>query len=324
MSTLFIEKSAQRYRELKARFVTEVRCWWQQSEFLPSFKYLLTTETHVYAFSIAANTLLSFFPFVLILLGVFQQWLHWNGAAEALVQILKANLPLGADVVVKGLEQLLAGRRRIQIFTVIVMLYGSSGVFLPLEVALNKVWRIAQNRSLWRNLAISFVLAFISGVIALLSIAVAGGILAVLRFLLGWLPWHIVVAVFSRIALEIITIPFLVVIYFIIYTLLPNGKVQARKVLPAAVVSGVATEILKFIYFLTLPLFSFRETYGPFAVPVTLLFWAYAGSMVLLWGAHFSAQGHRECAAPLVMEAAARASDDEVFNEDTKSANLHS
>jgi membrane protein len=289
-----IELWVHRYAEVKANLIKAVWQWWQESEFLPSFSYLLTTESHVYAFSIAANTLLSFFPFVLILLGVFERWFHWRGAADALVQILNANLPLGANVVVKGLEALLAGRRRIQIFTVIVMLYGSSGVFLPLEVALNKVWGIMHNRSLWKNLAISFVLAFLSGLIALLSITLAGGILAVLRFLLGWLPWPIVVDVCSRIALEVITVPFMVIIYFVIYTLLPNGKVRARQVIPAAVVAGIATEILKFVYFLTLPLFSFPETYGPFALPVTLLFWAYAGSMVLLWGAHFSAQGHRQ------------------------------
>jgi uncharacterized BrkB/YihY/UPF0761 family membrane protein len=29
--------------------------------------------------------------------------------------------------------------------------------------------------------------------------------------------------------------------------------------------------------------------YGPFALSVTLLFWAYAGAMILLFGAHLSA-----------------------------------
>jgi membrane protein len=82
----------------------------------------------------------------------------------------------------------------------------------------------------------------------------------------------------------------MIIIYFVIYYWLPNGKVPASRVFPAAIVAGVATEIVKFIYFLTLPLFSFPETYGPFAVPVTLLFWAYVGSLVMLWGAHFSAQ----------------------------------
>ncbi len=38
-------------------------------------------------------------------------------------------------------------------------------------------------------------------------------------------------------------------------------------------------------------MFRFREVYGPFALSVTLLFWAYAGAMILLFGAHLSAHG---------------------------------
>jgi len=78
-------------------------------------------------------------------------------------------------------------------------------------------------------------------------------------------------------------------IYFMIYYLLPNGKVPVARVLPAAIAAGILTEVGKLIYFVTLPMFRFREVYGPFALSVTLLFWAYAGSMILLFGAHLSA-----------------------------------
>ena len=36
-------------------------------------------------------------------------------------------------------------------------------------------------------------------------------------------------------------------------------------------------------------MFRFREVYGPFALSVTLLFWAYVGALILLFGAHLSA-----------------------------------
>ncbi|MGH9447955.1 MAG: YihY/virulence factor BrkB family protein [Terriglobia bacterium] len=268
-----------------------IRAWRARSRFTPSFRYLLATEVHVYAFSIAANALLSFFPFVLILLGICRNWLHWQAAYNAIFELLRANLPSGANFVIQDLTVLVTGRQRIQVISVLLMFYASSGVFLPLEVALNKVWCFHRNRSLLTNVLISFCLAIFSGLVALLSAAAAGGVLHAVSFLFGWLPWHIVVTVFSRIALEILSVPLTIVIYFAIYYWLPHGKVAARQVLPAAIVAGIATEIIKVIYFLTLPLLNFRETYGPFAVPVTLLFWAYVGSMVMLWGAHFSAQG---------------------------------
>jgi uncharacterized BrkB/YihY/UPF0761 family membrane protein len=38
-------------------------------------------------------------------------------------------------------------------------------------------------------------------------------------------------------------------------------------------------------------MFRFREVYGPYALTATLLFWAYMGAMMLLFGAHLSAHG---------------------------------
>lgn len=284
---------ALRAAAVKARARTGIEAWWRASDFRPSFRFLLDTEAHVYAFSIAANALLAFFPFTLILLMLCRHVLHWDGVFAVIVQLVQANLPQGADFVVNGLRSMAEARRRIEIISVVLMFYTSSGVFLPTEVALNKVWKIETNRNIWGNIIVSFVLAIASGILALLSLAVAGGVESAINFLLGWIPGQVVVVALSRLTIELISIPLMIAIYFMIYTWLPNRKVPARQVLPAAIIAGVATEIVKLIYFLTLPMFHFRSTYGPFAVPATLLFWAYASSLVLLWGAHFSAQTPR-------------------------------
>lgn len=264
--------------------------WRRGSSFRPSFRYLLETEAHVYAFAIAANALLAFFPFTLILLMLTRHALHWDRVYAVVLQLAQANLPQGAEFVVKGLTTMSEARRRIEIVTIVMMFYTSSGVFLPLEVAMNKIWKFGRNRALWLNIIVSFVLALAAGILALLSVGAASGIERAINFLFGWLPGHWLVAALSRLTLELVSVPLMIAIYFLIYYFLPHGKIAARRVLPAAIVAGIATEIVKLIYFLTLPLFQFRATYGPFAVPVTLLFWAYVGSVVLLWGAHFSAQ----------------------------------
>ena len=56
-------------------------------------------------------------------------------------------------------------------------------------------------------------------------------------------------------------------------------------------IGGVLTELGKLIYMQTLPLFRFREVYGPFAISATLLFWAYGAALILLFGAHLCAHG---------------------------------
>src|SRR5437899_10108418 len=66
-----------------------------------------------------------------------------------------------------------------------------------------------------------------------------------------------------------------ITIFFLIYWLLPNGKVRPRSVLPVAIVMGVLWDASKYIYIKLLPKLDFREVYGPFSISVSLMFWAF-------------------------------------------------
>jgi YihY family inner membrane protein len=258
---------------------------------LPSLRYLSATEVHAYAFSIAANVYLSFFPFTLLLLTVCRRWLHWDSAYRAILELLRIHLPAGADSIIRNLSQLAQARSRLQLISVVVLFFTSSGVFLPLEVALNRVWGIPRNRSFLKNQAMSFFLAVTTGLMAFLSILLSTAAQWVLTFTLGWIPSRALVAAVTRGVMETLSVPFAIAICFVIYFFLPNGPVPVIRVLPAAIIAGVLTEVGKFIYILTLPLFRFRDVYGPFAVSATLLFWAYGAALILLFGAHLCARG---------------------------------
>ena len=49
--------------------------------------------------------------------------------------------------------------------------------------------------------------------------------------------------------------------------------------------------MLKYCYILAVPRLDFQEVYGPFAISVTLIFWAFLAGLLLLAGAHLSAVG---------------------------------
>jgi YihY family inner membrane protein len=256
-----------------------------------SLRYLFATEVHAYAFSIAANAYLSFFPFTLLLLTVCRRWLHWESAYRVILELLRIHLPAGADSIIRNLTQLVQGRPRLQLISVAMLFFTSSGVFLPLEIALNNVWGIQRNRSFLKNQAMSFFLAVATGLMAFLSILLSTAAQWVLTFTLGWIPSRGVAAAISRGVMEMISVPFAVSIFFVIYFFLPNGRVPVSRVLPAAMIGGVLTELGKLIYTQTLPLFRFREVYGPFAISADLLLWAYGAALILLFGAHLFAQG---------------------------------
>jgi membrane protein len=83
-----------------------------------------------------------------------------------------------------------------------------------------------------------------------------------------------------------------IAIFFLIYWVLPNGKVPARAVLPTAVIMGLLSEALKYGYILALPWLNFAEVYGPFALSVSMMFWAFLSGLLLLAGANLSAEEH--------------------------------
>lgn len=256
-----------------------------------TLKYLMRTDVHTFAFSVAANAILSFFPFVVLLLTLVRRVFHSKVMYEVVVQLLKDYLPAGQDFVIRNLNAMVDTRHRVQIVSLVILLVTSSGVFLPLEVALNRVWRFENNRSYLGNQVISLSLAFACGLLALLSIALTAGVVAPFEFLLrGHGIWFIRLVGF--LVMKVTAIAASIAIFFLIYWLLPNGKVPARAVLPAAIIMGLLSEALKYAYILALPWLNFQEVYGPFALSVSLMFWAFLSGLLLLAGANLSAEEH--------------------------------
>ena len=251
--------------------------------------YLLHTEVHTFAFSVAANAILSFFPFVLLLMSLALRVFHSKVMSDVIKELLRDNLPASQDFVIRNLEALASAKNKAQAFSLIMLLITSTGVFLPLEVALNRVWRFPKNRSYIGNQLMSLGLAFACGILALISIALSAGNVKLLRFL-AFGHDIFLVRVLGFLTAKVFATVTSMAIFFLIYWLLPNGKVPAKAVLPAAIVMGFLSEILKYSYILLLPRLNFQEVYGPFAISVSMMFWAFLSGLLLLTGAHLSAQ----------------------------------
>jgi len=256
-----------------------------------TLKYLLRTEVHTFAFSVAANALLSFFPFVVLLMTLIRRGFRSPVMYDVVVQLLRDFLPAGQDFVIRNLNALVGARDRAQVASLLILLVTSTGIFMPLEVALNRIWRFPNNRSYFGNQLISLGLTFSCGVLALLSIACTAGNVALLGSLLRS-HGPFVVRLAGFLMMKGFAIVASIAIFFLIYWLLPNGKIPARTVLPTAVIMGLLSETLKYVYIMALPWLNFQEVYGPFALSASLMFWAFLSGLLLLTGAHFSARGY--------------------------------
>jgi YihY family inner membrane protein len=258
---------------------------------LSTAKYLIQTDVHTFAFSVAANAILSFFPFVVLMMTLVRRVFHSQVMYDVLVELLRDSLPAGQDFVIRNLNAMVNARHSVQVVSLVILLVTSSGVFLPLEVALNRIWRFQDNRSYLGNQVISLGLAFACGALALLSIAMTAGNVALMELVSrGYASG--VVRLVGFLLMKVFAIGASIGIFFLIYWLLPNGKVSARAVLPAAVVMGLLSEVLKYAYILALPWLNFQEVYGPFALSVSLMFWAFLSGLLLLAGANLSAEEH--------------------------------
>jgi len=256
---------------------------------LPTLRYLARTEVHTFAFSVAANAILSFFPFVLLLTWLVRNVFHSPAMSDVIAELLRNQLPTGQDFVVRNITILASARHSAKIVSVIILLISSSGVFLPLEVAFNRIWGFPKNRSYLGNQLISLLLAFACGSLGLLSVGLAAGNKVLLASLMGWNQENIVLKTVTFTVLKVFAMAATVTIFFLIYWLLPHGKVPARAVLPAAVAIGLVWEAAKYAYILALPWLNFKEVYGPFTISVTLMVWAFISGMLVLAGAHLAA-----------------------------------
>lgn len=255
---------------------------------LATLRYLMRTDVHTYAFSVAANAILAFFPFIVLLMTLTRNVFRSPVMYDVVVQLLRDFLPAGQDFIVRNLSILVNARKGVQVASLFILLFTSSGVFLPLEVALNRVWGIKKNRSYLRNQVVSLGLAFAVGVLTLFSIALtAGNHLLIDAAFSGN---SLLVRTLSSIVTKVFAMLVSIAIFFLIYWLLPNARIPARSVMPAALATGVLWEGAKYVYIFALPWLDFKEVYGPFALSVTLMFWAFLSGLLLLGGAFISAE----------------------------------
>jgi membrane protein len=257
-----------------------------------TLRYLTQTEVHTYAFSVAANSLLSLCPVIVLLLTLVRRFFHSQQMYEVVLQLLHDYLPSNQDFVIRNLQYLASVRGRGQILSLVMLFITATGVFLPLEVALNSVWGFSKNRSYIMNALVAVVLALACGSLALLSVYLTAENLKMLG--LAASDNNFVFRGAAFVVMKAFALITTIAIYFLIYWLLPNGKVPMRAVLPAAIVTGLLSEGAKYVYILLLPWLNFQEVYGPFSVSVTLIFWSFWSGMLLLGGAYLSAAEHAD------------------------------
>ena len=252
--------------------------------------YLLDSEVHTFAFSVAANAILSFIPFIVLLYTLALSVFHSQAMVRTVSDMVRYFLPSNQDFFVRNLDKvaILSSRHGVQFFSLVMILVSCTGIFLPLEVALNKAWGVTKGRNYLSNQVISFGLAALMLALGMGSVVLNAKLRNVVAASFNPQTNGFMFQQVSSMVLAVSTGVASILFFFSIYWLLPNRRISPGPVFRTAFFTGIIWLVSKYAFEAVLPHMDLAGIYGAFSVSVSLLFWAYLSGLILFAGAQFS------------------------------------
>jgi len=263
-----------------------------------SFVAFMDNDLTTAAAAVSYFSMLVLFPTLLILLTIGNRMLDPETVDKYIIGPVLAFLP-GAQVFIrKNLESISNISTGVIISCAMVILWASSWMFTVIEKALNRIWgtypraflhgrgvNIAVMGLVWVLLGASaFVSAFVSALRTMANkfpVSLGEELSALTSF-----AWQTVFV--------LVSVALTVVLFTVLYKFLPNTKVPLMEALPGAILAGVLWEAAKFGFTALLPFFHYDLLYGSIGAAVALLSWIYMSSVIMLYGAQFTALLHRD------------------------------
>lgn len=177
------------------------------------------------------------------------------------------------------------------IISIVVLLFGASGIFAELQDALNTVWEVQPKPergliNVIRSRFLSFSMVLGVGFLLLVSLVTSAALAATSNFFSHLLPpgldllWQLVNFI---LAFGVTT-----VLFGLIYKVLPDVKIGWSDVWIGAAITSVLFSIGRFLLGQYLGNSSFSSTYGAAGSLVVVLAWVYYAAQILFFGAEFT------------------------------------
>ncbi len=263
-----------------------------------SFVAFMDNDLTTAAAAVSYFSMLVLFPTLLLSLTIGNRVLDPQTVNKYIINPVLAFLP-GAQVFIrKNLESISNISTSVNVSCALVILWAASWMFTVIEKALNRIWGTYPRAFLHGrgvNIAVMGLVWILLGASALISALVSG-----LRTAADKVPFKLGedIAALSSFAWQsvfvLVSVAVTVVLFTVLYKFLPNAKVPLMEALTGAVVAGVLWEAAKFGFTALLPYFHYDLVYGSIGAGVALLSWIYMSSVIMLYGAQFTALLHRD------------------------------
>jgi YihY family inner membrane protein len=235
---------------------------------------LLSRDVAVITNAIAFNFLLCLFPLLMVVAAASQQLPGGQRALPELVLILQELIPFEHETLAHALRNLGRIARRLEVFSLVLIVWGSSGIFMPVEMALNRAWG-GQPRPFLRSRLLAFLMTTAGGLLLFLSVALTSLARSYSR------EWPTLASYGAKAIAFLLTC----LVFFLIYRVIPDSPVGTALALRAALWAGTTWEAAKYLFVINLSRANLPAFYGPLAFAVSLILWAYLSSLILVFGA---------------------------------------
>jgi len=246
-----------------------------------------------YAAAFAYHALFSFFPLILILLGVGGAFVRTYQLQPHIIESVRLYLPVGSDFVEDNLRIITASSGKISLFALVLLIWTASGAFMPLELALNQAWGVKKERGFLHRRIVAALMALLCGYLILASVFATAMLGRVARFLqrLTKDQW---VSATSTVTIEfllvLISFGLTVLMLALIYKIVPYAHIRFSQVTPAAILAALTWESAKYVFTFFLRYSNYKNVYGSIATIIAILTWVYVSAGILLFFAEYSAQ----------------------------------
>ena len=246
-------------------------------------------EFTVYAAQASLFIVISFFPFIMLLLTLIQfiPAINKSDVLELLVSIMPDML----DALVIGIVDELYTKSPATVVSLsaIVAIWSASRGMLGIERGLNRVYESPQPRGyiIRRLICSGYTVLFVAACIASLLLLVLGG--SIQRLIIRIFP---VVSAFARYVISFrsfLALAVLVIVFTGLYTLVPVRSHSMKSQIPGALFSTLGWIVFSGLFSIYFNNFSnYSYMYGSLTAVVVLMLWLYICICILLIGAELN------------------------------------
>jgi membrane protein len=242
-----------------------------------------------YAGSMAYFGVLSIFQLLVLGVVVFSLFLGDERARAFVLEQVQAGSPLDSATINGVIDAVIKSRGGITAISGAFLLWSALGVFSSLSSGIERAFEAPKRRPFLQDKLIGLFLMAITGVLAVVSLAIGiatGIVQEAAADVLARVPGG--GGALAAIGLVVPAI-LIFVAFAAIYRIVPNRHVSLREVLPGALVAALLWTVLRFgfTYYAT-QVAHYDSAFGPISTGVTLLVFLYFASAIVLLGAEVS------------------------------------